>query len=64
MDKKPIDKIPLNPKDKMPIKPIDKAAIDKAAQEHRMTFTVIFWLRKSIPNLSEEFRCCPVISTK
>ena len=34
MDKKPIDKIPLNPKDKMPIKPIDKAAIDKAAQEH------------------------------
>lgn len=27
MDKKPIDKIPLNPKDKMPIKPIDKAAI-------------------------------------
>ena len=27
MDKKPIDKIPLNPKDKMQIKPIDKAAI-------------------------------------
>ena len=27
MDKKPIDKIPFNPKDKMPIKPIDKEAI-------------------------------------